>query len=232
MMECYQAYADYDDMMELTQSMVQSIARTALGATRIPHGGGEIELGGAWPRVALRDAILAATRVDVLAHADLASLRAAVKKAGVAVPDAPTWGRLVDELFSAHVEPNLVQPCFVTDYPVELSPLAKRKQDDPRLVERFEAFLGGIEIANSFSELNDPDDQRERLNATRRDHAAGDEEAHPLDEDFIAALEVGLPPTGGLGMGIDRLVMVLCDAPSLREVIAFPHMRPSSGEED
>jgi lysyl-tRNA synthetase class 2 len=232
MMECYQAYADYNDMMELTQSMLQQIARTALGTTRIPHDGGEIELGGAWPRLRLRDAIQNATRVDVLAHPDLASLRAAVRSAGVDCPDAPTWGRMVDELFSAHVEPTLIQPCFVTDYPVELSPLAKRRSDDPRLVERFEAFLGGIEIANSFSELNDPDDQRERLLATRRDHAAGDEEAHPLDEDFIAALEVGLPPTGGLGMGIDRLVMVLCDAPSLREVIAFPHMRPSSGEEE
>ncbi|HEX5064702.1 MAG TPA: lysine--tRNA ligase [Myxococcota bacterium] len=232
MMECYQAYADYDDMMELTQAMVQAIARTALGASVIPHRGGEIELGGTWPRITLRDAISRATGVDVLACPDLASLRAAVKQGGVDVPDAPTWGRLVDDLFSAHVEPTLVQPTFVTDYPVELSPLAKRRTDDPRLVERFEAFIGGMEIANSFSELNDPDDQRERLMASRRDLAAGDEEAHPLDEDFLAALEVGMPPTGGLGMGIDRLVMVLCDAPSLREVIAFPHMRPASGEED
>jgi lysyl-tRNA synthetase class 2 len=130
------------------------------------------------------------------------------------------------------VEQRLVDPVFIVDYPVELSPLAKRKPDDPRLVERFEAFVGGIEVGNSFSELNDPDDQRERLEASRRDRAAGDDEAHPLDEDFIAALEVGMPPTGGLGIGVDRLVMVLADAPSLREVIAFPHMRPSGGAED
>jgi lysyl-tRNA synthetase class 2 len=144
----------------------------------------------------------------------------------VAAPEAPTWARLVDALFSEHVEPGLVQPTFVTDYPVELSPLAKRSREDPRLVERFEPFLGGMEIGNAFSELNDPDDQRERLLAGRRDHAAGDIEAHPVDEDYLSALEVGLPPTGGLGIGVDRLAMILVDAPSLREVIAFPHTRP------
>jgi lysyl-tRNA synthetase class 2 len=126
------------------------------------------------------------------------------------------------------VEPTLIQPTFVTDYPVELSPLAKRSPTDPRLVERFEPFLAGMEIGNAFSELNDPDDQRERLLASRRAFEAGDEEAHPLDEDYLRALEVGLPPTGGLGMGVDRLAMILCDAPNLREVIAFPHMRPSA----
>jgi lysyl-tRNA synthetase class 2 len=123
------------------------------------------------------------------------------------------------------VEPHLIQPTFITHYPLELSPLAKRSPDDPRLVERFEAFMGGMEVANAFSELNDPEDQRERLEASLRDHAAGDEEAHPMDEDYIAALEVGLPPTGGLGIGVDRLVMVLTGAPNLREIIAFPHMR-------
>ena len=232
MMECYQAYADYADMMELTQSLVQEVARRALGGTRIQHEARELELGGEWPRVTLRDAIAEATGIDVLAHAELASLRAAIARAGVECPDAPTWGKLVDELFSAQVEPRLIQPCFVTDYPVELSPLAKRKADDPRLVERFEAFLGGIEVGNSFSELNDPEDQRARLEQSLRDHAAGDEEAHPLDEDYLAALEIGLPPTGGLGIGVDRLVMLLLDAPSLREVIAFPYTRPLSGSED
>jgi lysyl-tRNA synthetase class 2 len=232
MMECYQAYADYDDMMELTQSLLQAIARGVLGSTRIACQGREVEIGGEWPRVTLRDAIQKATRVDVMAHGELASLRAAVSRAGHPVPDVPTWGRLVDELFSAHVEPTLIEPCFIVDYPVELSPLAKRKPEDPRLVERFEAFLGGIEVGNSFSELNDPDDQRARLEASRRDHAAGDDEAHPVDEDFLAALEVGMPPTGGLGIGVDRLVMLLVDAPSLREVIAFPHTRPQSGGED
>jgi len=234
MMECYQAYADYADMMELTQSLLQHIARTVFGSTLIAHPDADrgIELAGNWPRLRMCDAIARATGVDVLAHPDLPSLRAAVTRAGIAAPEAPTWARLVDELFSAHVEPALIQPCFIVDYPVELSPLAKRKADDPRLVERFEAFLGGMEVGNAFSELNDPDDQRDRLMASRRDLAAGDDEAHPLDEDFLAALEVGMPPTGGLGIGVDRLVMLLTGAPSLREVIAFPHMRPSAGDED
>ena len=232
MMECYQAYADYTDMMELCESMLQQIARSVLGATRLRYQGNEIELAGSWPRVPLRDAILRATGIDVMAFPDLPSLREAVRRAGLPDGDAPTWGRLVDVLFSEHVEPTLVQPVFIVDYPVELSPLAKRKPSDPRLVERFEPYLAGMEVGNAFSELNDPDDQRERLLATRRDLAAGDEEAHPLDEDFLAALEVGMPPTGGLGVGVDRLVMVLSDAPSLREVIAFPHMRPSAGDED
>jgi lysyl-tRNA synthetase class 2 len=232
MMECYQAYADYRDMMDLTQAMIQEIALRVLGTTRIACQGQEIELGGTWPRVTLRDAIARATDVDILARGDLASLQAAVARAGLPVEEVPTWGRLVDALFAAHVEPTLIQPCFITDYPVELSPLAKRSTADPRLVERFEPFLGGMEIGNAFSELNDPDDQRERLLATRRDREAGDEEAHPLDEDYLAALEVGLPPTGGLGIGVDRLVMLLADAPNLREVIAFPHMRPSEGAEE
>ena len=134
----------------------------------------------------------------------------------------------MDDLFSAHVEPKLIQPTLVTDYPLELSPLAKRSPDDPRLVERFEPFIAGMEIGNAFSELNDPDDQRERLEGQTRARAAGDEEAHPLDEDYLRALEYGLPPTGGLGIGVDRLVMILADAPNLREVILFPHLRPES----
>jgi lysyl-tRNA synthetase class 2 len=227
MMECYQAYADYRDIMELTQSMVQEIAARVLGGTRIEFQGQSIELGGEWPRIALRDAIGEQTRVDILAHADLASLRDAVRSAGLDPGDAPTWGTLVDLLFSEHVESGLIQPTMITDYPLEVSPLAKRSTQDPRLVERFEPFLAGMELGNAFSELNDPEDQRARLEATGRDREAGDEEAHPLDEDFLQALELGMPPTGGLGVGVDRLVMILADAPSLREVIAFPHMRPT-----
>jgi lysyl-tRNA synthetase class 2 len=226
MMECYQAYADYRDMMDLTQAMVQFIAQRAIGSTRIEYQGQKIELGGEWPRIPLRDVIAREIGIDVLECGDLASLREACRTAGLDPGDAPTWGRLVDDLFSEHVEPKLWQPTFITDYPVELSPLAKRSPDDPRLVERFEPFLAGMEIGNAFSELNDPDDQRERLERSRRDLESGDEEAHPLDEDYLAALEVGLPPTGGLGIGIDRLTMVLADAPTLREVVAFPHMRP------
>ncbi|HKA14941.1 MAG TPA: lysine--tRNA ligase [Myxococcota bacterium] len=231
MMECYQAYADYRDMMALAQALVQEIAARVLGTTRVEFAGHALELAGEWRRVALRDAIADATGIDVLAHSELGALRDAVRARGLDPGDAPSWGRLVDDLFSAHVEPSLIQPTFVTDYPVELSPLAKRSASDPRLVERFEPFLAGMEIGNAFSELNDPDDQRERLLASRRALEAGDEEAHPLDEDYLRALEVGLPPTGGLGMGVDRLAMILCGAPSLREVIAFPHVRPAAGEE-
>ncbi len=233
MMECYQAYADYRDMMDLAQSLVQECAERALGTMEIPYQGETLHLGGEWRRVTLQDAIGDQTGIDVLAHADLGSLSEAMKRKGLDPGDAPNWGRLVDDLFSDHVEPTLIQPTLVTDYPVELSPLAKRHVDDPRLVERFEPFLAGMEIGNAFSELNDPDDQRERLMASRSALEAGDEEAHPLDEDFLRALEVGLPPTGGLGIGVDRLVMILCDAPNLREVVTFPHMRPrADGEPD
>jgi len=157
-----------------------------------------------------------------------------VERQGLDPGESPSWGGLVDELFSQHVEPKLVQPVFVTDHPVELSPLAKRKPEDPRLVERFEPYLGRMEIGNAFSELNDPDEQRRRFEEQQRAAAEGDEEAQPLDEDFLRALEHGMPPTGGLGIGVDRLVMVLADAPSLREVLLFPHVRsvsPDPGEQ-
>jgi lysyl-tRNA synthetase class 2 len=192
----------------------------------VPHGTATIELGGAWRRVTMRDALRDATGVDILAARDLAALRGALEAAGIEPGDAPTWAQLVDEVFSAKVEPGLVQPTFVTHHPTELSPLAKRSPEDPRLVERFELFIAGMEIANAFSELNDPDDQRARFEEQRGLAAAGDAEAHPLDEDFLAALEHGMPPTGGLGVGVDRLVRVLADAPNLREVILFPHLRP------
>jgi len=226
MMECYQAYADYRDMMELTQRLVQTISERVFGGLKLSHRGETLDLSGDWPRLSMRDAIAERTGVDVLDSADLASLQEALRAAGLDPGEAPTWGRLVDDLFSEYVEPQLVQPTFVTGYPLELSPLAKRAADDPRLVERFEAFMGGMEVANAFSELNDPLDQRQRLEASRRDRDAGDDEAHPMDEDYLEALEIGLPPTGGLGIGVDRLVMILADAPNLREVISFPHMRP------
>jgi len=227
MMECYQAYADYHDMMELVQAMLQHVVSAVTGGTRVTYREQQIEFGGAWPQLAIRDGILERTGIDVLAAADVATLRARVIEKGLDAGDAPTWGQLVDQLFSVHVEPTLMQPTFVTDYPVELSPLAKRSATDPRLVERFELFVGGMELANAFSELNDPADQRGRFEEQRLAKAAGDEEAHPLDEDFLLALEHGMPPTGGLGVGIDRVVMVLCDAAHLREVLLFPYMRPS-----
>jgi lysyl-tRNA synthetase class 2 len=226
MMECYQAYADYRDMMDLVQGLLQHVTEAATGATRVTFREQEIELGGCWPRRPMRDAILEKTGIDVLAAPDVESLRERVRERGLDAGGAPTWGQLVDQLFSEHVEPTLVQPTFIVDYPVELSPLAKRSPEDARLVERFELFIAGMEMANAFSELNDPEDQRARFEAQRDLHDAGDEEAHPLDEDFLQALEHGMPPTGGLGIGVDRFVMVLTDAAHLREVLLFPYMRP------
>jgi lysyl-tRNA synthetase class 2 len=229
MMECYQAYADYRDMMSLVETLVPEIAERVMGTTRVEFRGEKLGLGAPWPRVTMRDAIAEATEIDVLAAPDLQALREETRRRGLDPGDAPTWATLVDALFGAHVEPRLVQPTFVTDYPRELSPLAKSSRVDPRLVERFEAFVGGMEIGNAFSELNDPDDQRERLLEQGRAQAQGDEEAHPLDEDYLLALEYGMPPTGGLGVGVDRLVMVLSDAPHIREVLLFPHLRPEEG---
>jgi len=227
MMECYQAYADYGDMMSLVQRLLQHVAREVAGGLEIAFRDQKIDFSGeAWPRLPLCEAIQRETGVDVLAAPDLDGLREAVRRAGLEPGDAPTWGQLVDQIFSDHVEPKLVQPTFLTDYPVDLSPLAKRSARDPRLVERFELFVAGMELANAFSELNDPEDQRARFDEQRRAAAAGDAEAQPLDEDFLVALEHGMPPTGGLGLGVDRVVMLLCDAAHLREVLLFPYMRP------
>ncbi len=226
MLECYQAFTDYRGMMELVESMFEHVARKVLGRTALEFQGQSIDLAGPYPRITIRDALLAACGVDILAAPDLESLRRAVRAAGIEPGDAPTWGRLVDDLFSEKVEPTLIQPTFMTDYPVELSPLAKRKASDPRLVERFELFVAGMELGNAFSELNDPDDQRARFLEQARAAAEGDEEAHPMDEDYLRALEHGMPPTGGLGVGVGRLAMVLADAPTLREVELFPHLRP------
>jgi len=231
MMECYQAFADYRDMMELTQSMLQHVVRTVTGGTSVTFRGQQLEFGGDWPRISIRDAVLERIGIDVLAAPDLASLRERVLEKGLDPGDAPTWGQLVDELFSEHVEPTLVQPTFVTNHPVELSPLAKRSTADPRVVERFEPFVAGMEIGNAFSELNDPVDQRVRFEEQRALAAAGDAEAQPFDEDFLLAMEHGMPPTGGLGVGIDRLVIVLTDAHHIREVLLFPHMRPGESRE-
>ena len=229
MMECYQAYADYRDIMELVEMMVREIAMEVRGTLQIEYAGEKIDLAGPWPRIPLCEAICDETGIDVLAAADADSLRAAIREKKLGSGDSPTWATLVDDLFSDHVEPKLVQPTFITDHPVELSPLAKRSQEDPRLVERFEPYIGAMEVGNAFSELNDPDDQRARMEAQLQGQADGDEEAHPVDEDFLRTLEHGMPPTGGLGMGIDRLVMILADAPNIREVILFPHLRPETG---
>jgi len=226
MMESYEAYAAYHDVMAMTESLVATVAQEVLGTTRITYEGHTIDLTPPWPRRALREAILQRTEIDFTAHPDEASLRAAMDAAGIYADPAKPRGKLIDDLLSKAVEPNLVQPVFLLDYPVELSPLAKRREDDPALVERFEAFCGGMEIANAFTELNDPLDQWERLRQQMRAKDAGDEEADIPDEDFLIAIEHGLPPTGGLGLGIDRLVMLLTDQSSIREVILFPTNRP------
>ena len=230
MLECYQAFTDYHGMMELVESMFEHVAQRVAGRTKLEYQGQTIEMKGPYPRITIRDALLEACGVDILAAPDLESLRQAVRAAGLEPGDAPTWGRMVDELFGEKVEPNLVQPTFMTDYPVELSPLAKRKISDPRLVERFELFVAGMELGNAFSELNDPDEQRARFTEQGKAAEEGDEEAHPMDEDYLRALEHGLPPTGGLGVGVGRLAMVLADAPTLREVELFPHLRPEPPE--
>ena len=224
-MESYEAYADYNDIMALVEQMVAYIAETVLGTLEIEYQGHRIDLTPPWRRISLRQAILDHTGIDFEAHPDQASLYQRVTEAGVEVSPDTTWGKLLDELLSTFVQPQLIQPTFVLDYPVEISPLAKKKPDNPKLVERFEGFIGGLEMANAFTELNDPLDQYERFRMQMAERAAGDEEAQPMDEDFIFALEHGMPPTGGLGVGVDRLVMLLTDQASIREVILFPQLR-------
>ncbi len=219
MVEWYEAYADYTDEMERVETLVHRAAQ-AVGYD------GPLHFAPPWPRRRLTDAIAQATGVDPLAHRDAASLAAALRERGL-LEDAEgrTWAQLVDDLLSKHVEPSVTDPVFLIDYPVELSPFAKDHRSEPGLVERFEAFAGGMEIANAFTELNDPDEQRARFEAQARHRAEGDEDAQPFDESFLVALEQGMPPTGGVGVGIDRLVMLLTGRRSIREVVLFPALR-------
>jgi lysyl-tRNA synthetase, class II len=218
--EWYEAYADYHDEMRRVEEMVAFVAREC-GYER------DIDLDPPWLRVTLRDAILEKSGVDILAHRERDALAAAIEAADrVDLPtEDRTWPQLVDDLLSKYVEPEISRPQFIIDYPVELSPFAKRHRTEPGLVERFEAFVDGMEIANAFTELNDPDDQRARFEAQVRYAAEGDEDTQPMDEAFLTALEHGMPPTGGVGVGIDRLVMVMTGRRSIREVVLFPAMR-------
>jgi lysyl-tRNA synthetase class 2 len=227
MMELYVAYKDYHFMMELVEAMVSYIVKEMSGSTKISHQGREIDLTPPWRRAKLFDLITEFTGRELYGKG-YDDLKKAAQELGLKVE--PFWreGKIVDEIFSEKVEPNLIQPTFVMDYPVELSPLAKRHRDDPRLVERFEPFIAGGEIGNAFSELNDPLDQRQRFLEQKKLLELGDEEAQMLDDDYLRALEYGMPPTAGLGVGIDRLVMLLTDQPSIRDVILFPHMRPEN----
>ncbi len=222
MVEWYEAYADYSDEAERLEQLVAHVAQAVLGTTKVERDGNEIELAPPWRRVTLRDAICEETGIDVMEHPTREALADAM---GVEPKAEQGWGKLVDDLLSKRVEPGLIQPTFITDYPVEMSPFAKAHRTDEGLVERWEAYVGGFEIANAFTELNDPDEQRRRFEQQAEELRRGDDEAQPMDDNYIEALESGMPPTGGVGLGIDRVVMLLTGAKSLREVVLFPAMR-------
>jgi lysyl-tRNA synthetase class 2 len=218
MLEWYEAYADYSDIANELEELVEHVAR------QIGYAG-PIDFSRPWRRITLRDAIHETTGIDILANRGKEALLAAAAETGVQLDPGETWAKLVDDLLSKYVEPEIVDPTFILDYPVELSPFAKRHRSEPGLVERFECFAGGMEFSNAFTELNDPDDQRARFEEQARDKEAGDEETQPYDEDYVFALEHGMPPTGGIGIGIDRLVMLLSGRDGIREVQLFPAMR-------
>ncbi len=227
--EVYQAFSDYNDMMNLTEELIASICLEICGSIKITYQGTVIDLSPPWRRETMHSLVLEATRIDFSKLTDYAEATNAMHEAGLDVPEtADSVGRLLNAVFEQAVEPNLIQPTFVLDYPIEISPLARQHRSKSGLVERFELFIFGREMANAFSELIDPIDQRQRLESQQIRKQAGDLEAHGIDEDFLNALEVGMPPTGGLGIGIDRLVMLLTDSPSIRDVIAFPVLRPES----
>ncbi len=225
MLESYEAYADYNDVMKMLEKMVSKIGQKVLGTDRIKFGDNIINFKSPWRRLSLREAIMQSSGINFEKYPDADSLRAEMLKLKMEVDPQKDRGRLIDELISTFVEPNLIQPTFLLDYPVEMSPLAKTKPDDERLVERFEAFAGGMEIANAFTELNDPIEQRQRFWQQQKERHAEGEMIESIDEDFLLALEYGMPPTGGLGVGIDRLVMLLTGQQSIREVILFPQLR-------
>jgi len=225
MLETYEAYADYNDVMKMVEEMVYKVSQQVLGRGKVKFGDNIINFKPPWQRLSLRQAIIKYSNIDFDKFSDADSLRAEMLKLKMEVDPQKDRGRLIDELISTFVEPNIIQPTFVLDYPVEMSPLAKRKPDDEHLVERFEAFAGGMEIANAFTELNDPIEQRQRFRQQRKERQAEGETVEIIDEDFLLALEYGMPPTGGLGVGVDRLVMLLTGQQSIREVILFPQLK-------
>ncbi len=230
-MECYQAYADYHDMMALVEELVVACVREVTGGTRLSFAGQTVDVTPPWPRITMRDAVLERTGIDIAVSTTLGDLVAAIREQGLHVERAPTWAKLVDELVKEHVRPLLIEPQFLIDYPQPLSPLAKRKPDDPRFAERFQPFMFAAELGNAFTELNDPLDQEQRFLEQGRAEAAGDDEAMQMDLDYLNALMIGLPPTGGLGLGVDRLVMLLTGQETIREVILFPHLRQINDEQ-
>ncbi|KUP39863.1 lysine--tRNA ligase [Bacillus halotolerans] len=225
MIELYEAYADYKDIMSLTENLVAHIAQEVLGTTTIQYGEEQIELKPEWKRIHMVDAVKEATGVDFWEEVTVEQAREYAKEHGVEIKASMTVGHIINEFFEQKIEETLIQPTFIYGHPVEISPLAKKNPEDPRFTDRFELFIVGREHANAFTELNDPIDQRERFEAQLKEREEGNDEAHLMDEDFVEALEYGMPPTGGLGIGIDRLVMLLTNAPSIRDVLLFPQMR-------
>jgi lysyl-tRNA synthetase class 2 len=228
MLEAYQAFADYRDMMTLVEEVVPEVVRAVTGGTRISYQGREIDLTPPFGRMTMSELVSERLGKAVDLDTDLGDLATRARELGIEVEEGWSQARLISEIYEEAVEPEIWAPTFVTHQPVEVSPLARRNQEDPRLADRFELVVAGSEYANAFSELNDPDDQRERFEAQAAARAAGDDEAHPVDEDYLLALEYGLPPTGGLGIGVDRLVMLVTDQAHIREVILFPTLRPEA----
>ncbi|MGK9430713.1 lysine--tRNA ligase [Bacillus atrophaeus] len=225
MIELYEAYADYQDIMSLTENLIAHIAQEVLGSTTIQYGEEQIDLKPEWKRLHMVDAVKEATGVDFWNEVTVEQARDYAKEHGVEITKTMTVGHIINEFFEQKIEETLIQPTFIYGHPVEISPLAKKNPEDPRFTDRFELFIVGREHANAFTELNDPIDQRERFEAQLKEREEGNDEAHMMDEDFVEALEYGMPPTGGLGIGIDRLVMLLTNAPSIRDVLLFPQMR-------
>ncbi|RIN77704.1 lysine--tRNA ligase [Staphylococcus simulans] len=225
MIELYEAYADFHDIMDITEGTIRHISNAVLGTAVIPYGDYEIDLESDWKRVHIVDAVKEATGVNFYDVKSDDEARALAKEHNIEITDHMTYGHILNEFFEQKVEETLIQPTFVYGHPIEISPLAKKNPEDPRFTDRFELFIVGREHANAFTELNDPIDQRERFEAQLKEKEQGNDEAHEMDEDYIEALEYGMPPTGGLGIGIDRLVMLLTNSPSIRDVLLFPYMR-------
>jgi lysyl-tRNA synthetase class 2 len=225
LLESYEAYADYTDVMKMVEEMVSEVSLKVLGTTGIEYQGNKIHLKPPWPRVTLRDAVIEHAGIDFVKYPTADGLREKMRSKNLDADSNKNWAKLVDELLKTCVRPALIQPTFIYDYPVLMSPLAKNKPDEKRVVERFQPYAGGLELGNAYSELNDPLLQRERFIDQMKDRHGDDAERWTIDEDFLTALEYGMPPTGGLGIGIDRLVMLLTDQPSIREVILFPQLR-------
>ncbi len=225
LLESYQAYADYEDVMRMVEEMVSTVCQEVHAGHKVPWAKETIDFAPPWRRVGFREAIAEHSGIDFVQYPDMLRLAARMRESGIEVDPRKNWAHLVDQLLSDFVEPKLRQPTFLVDYPLSMSPLAKTKPDQPRVVERFEAFAGGLEIANAFTELNDPVEQRERFRQQLKDRLSDGEEVEVVDEDFLEALEYGMPPTGGLGVGIDRLVMLLTNQHSIREVILFPQLK-------